>query len=379
MSFEHINQVFHPERPVLKRGLLFGRSKEVATVVNHLETSGGHVLLCGHRGIGKTSIARVAESVLRENFSAARRAVDPANRISTSTRGRDSEIVARYITCDHRVTFDSIAGMILSDAKIGNVATDSISPSFLATLLSSVEGFALIDEAERLSSQDRVLIAELMKCLSDNSATFSICVVGVARTAIELFHQHPSIQRCLNEIPVRPLGRKDSQKLIEEGFASLGLIIRPDTVLDIVRLARGFPAYVVALCSSLAQYVLSNGRPEAKPDELRLALRDYLEGNGAGAYAVYKRAIAFDSNGVRRKLLLASSLVDDDEFTLEAIMAQLQGRYDLSADQSEEIIYDLSIDGPAKIFDIVIPRLYMFNNPRMPMIVQAVAYVEKLQ
>jgi type II secretory pathway predicted ATPase ExeA len=166
MTPELINQVFHPERPVVKRGLLVGRTDEVAKTISHLETVGGHVLLCGHRGIGKTSIAKVAEASLRE---------------------RHSSVVVAYLMCDQRITFDVIVDVLLTHAKIPRAALHIASPAFVAAALVNVEGFLLIDEAERLNVEDRLLIAELMKSLSDSSAKFSLCVVGVARTALNSF------------------------------------------------------------------------------------------------------------------------------------------------------------------------------------------------
>jgi len=356
MSLERINQVFHPERPVVKKGLLFGRTTEVAKTVAHLETVGGHVLLCGQRGIGKTSIARVAEALLRE---------------------KHGSVVVAYVTCDQRISFDRIIGMIFAEAKLGNIAIDQVPPSFVAAALSEVEGFVLIDEAERLAHADRLLIAELMKCLSDHSAKFSVCVIGVARTALDLFHQHPSVQRCLNEIPIRGLQKRDIQALIEDGFAALEQKIRPDTVLDIVRLSRGFPAYAVAICHHLAQTVHTSQKSTASPTDLCDALEEYLRGNGAGAFAVLRRVLAVGERGAKRDLLLASSYIDDDEFTLEQISASAVQFTDGTREPTDAMLTDLCIDGPTKVFDIVVPGIYTFNNPRMSMIIQAHDFVQR--
>jgi len=356
MSLERINQVFHPERPVVKKGLLFGRIAEVAKTVAHLETIGGHVLLCGQRGIGKTSIARVAEAHLREKYAS---------------------VVVAYITCDQRITFDRIISLIFAEAKLSNIVIDQVPPSFVAAALSEVEGFLLIDEAERLAQADRLLIAELMKCLSDRSAKFSICVIGVARTALDLFHQHLSVQRCLNEVPIRGLQKRDIQALIEDGFSALEQKIRPDAVLDIVRLSRGFPAYAVAICHKLALTVHLSQRSMATPVDLCDTLEEYLQANGASAFSVLKRVLAVGAKEAKRDLLLASSYVEDDEFTLDQISAYAVQFTDGSRELTDDLMTELCIDGPTKVFDIVVPGIYAFNNPRMPMIVQAYDFIQR--
>jgi hypothetical protein len=146
-----------------------------------------------------------------------------------------------------------------------------------------------------------------------------------------------------------------------------------------VRLSRGFPSHAVSLSYHLATHLLTVSTREAGPSDLRDALNSLLSGSGAAAFAVHKRAVATGQGRAKKDVLLATSNIDDDEFTIVHVMQELSKRSKLAEEMAEELISELSIDGPAKVFDVVVPGLYAFNNPRMPTIIQVIDYVQNVR
>lgn len=349
-----IDEVFHPERPVTKRGLLVGRDVEVDLAIARLGTAGGHVLICGHRGIGKTSIARVVETALR---------------------AKDPNFFAQYFSCDSKSTFQVLAEALAHRARISIPQSLVGSPSIAADHLSMIHGFLLIDEIDRLAKAERILLAEFMKALSDRAANFAVCVVGIARTANDIFDGHLSVHRCLNEIHVRQLPKSQIAKLVDERFSFLRLKVRADIVMDIARLSQGFPSNAVAICRHCAEGLLQTTSTELGPESFRKGLRLLLKERGQAPSDVLLRVLQGDRLEERRAILLGASSLEQEEFSDSALLAATRRRGALSDDLFDALTFGMCIEGTEKVFDIIVPGLFRFSDPRMSMIVDITEYL----
>jgi ATPase family protein associated with various cellular activities (AAA) len=353
MSTTILDSVF-PTGPVRKRGLLVGRDTEVDRAVTLLSASATHLLMCGLRGIGKTSIARVAEVILREG--------DPLARVD-------------YKQCGSRTTYVSLLEDVLKHLGVIRYRA-LVSPAEVADRLASASGFLLIDEFDRLAQEDRRLVAELMKALSDCGSRFAICAVGVAATALDLFDEHPSVARCLTELPVKILAKNDIQTIATNGFQALGLAVREDLLLDIARLSRGFPAHVVLLCRYTAEYAMNSSTKKIEPRELRAALGNLLREKGAAAREAFLRATSGSAGDKARLVLRAAASLTSDEFT-EDELAETARFYGVSREQVKVTSIDCTARTPNQIFDVIRANTYRFRDPRMPWIILITEYLDQ--
>lgn len=354
MQQADIDRVFHPERPVTKRGLLVGREEEVTQAIARLSTGGSHVLICGHRGIGKTSLARVVESILI---------------------AKDPNYVVQSLSCDTTTRFQVIAEILAIRANISLPPALIGSPAIAAEYLGKVNGFLLIDEIDRLAPPERVLLAEFMKALSDRAAAFSVCVVGIARTALDIFSGHLSVHRCLNEIYVKQLPKAEIARLVDDGFTLLGLRVRADVVIDIARLSQGFPSNAVAICRHSAEGLLETSSAQLSPELFRRGLRLLLKERGAAPSEIVQRVLRGEHLAEKRAILLAASSLEQEEFSENELLAATRRRITINAELFETLCLGFCIEGIEKVFDILVPGLYRFSDPRMSMVVDINEYL----
>ena len=350
-----LDEVFNPAQPVRKRGFLIGRNTEVERVVTHLTTPGTHLLICGVRGVGKTSIARVAEVELRRKV--------PHSHVD-------------YMQCDTNTTFRDIAERALRALNPLQPTMRLDSPAIVAEALDGVSGFLLIDEFDRLKPEERRLLADLMKVLSDRSASFSICIVGVARNALDLFGEHPSVARCLVELPIHRLTKPDAQKLADEGFRTLSLRIRADLLLDIARISRGYPSNAVLLCRYIAETVIGASPASIDMPEMLQAMSTLLSEKGLSSRDAYLQLTSGAGGDDMKLVLNAASKLDDDEFTESELATVTVKAHSLSRPNISAAIALAAAKSPNRLFDTVRANTYQFRDLRMPMIIQVIEFMQ---
>src|SRR5580658_4376754 len=60
-----LGEVFRPSAPITDQQLFAGRNHELFSVVEAIQSVGQHAVIFGERGVGKTSLARVAMQTQR--------------------------------------------------------------------------------------------------------------------------------------------------------------------------------------------------------------------------------------------------------------------------------------------------------------------------
>jgi len=356
MNQSEIDEVFHPERPVTSQNLLFGRDVEVKKTLARLSISGGHVLISGHRGIGKTSIARVAESILRSQTPGA---------------------VFGFVSCDSTTRFSYLSEYMLDKAG-RRFSTDIInSPARAAEIVAKLIGFLLIDEVDKLKEEQRGLLGEFMKQLSDQSTTFNICLVGIAQTATDIFASHLSVHRCLNEVHVKKLLRPDIVELVHRGFATLQQKVVDQIVVDIAQLSQGFPSNAVVICRHAAESLLNLPAAELGVSQFRRGLQLLQEERGAAPLEVLRRMRSEDDYDSKYWIIRAGGLLEAEEFSDEQLYNETQKLHLVDRASFESFCLGLCLDGVEKIFDMVRPGIYRFTDPRMPMVVSIEDYLRR--
>ncbi len=261
--FARCDQAFTPFAPINLPEFFAGRSRHIERLETEIASPGRHVAIFGERGVGKTSLAKLAYFFLRQN-----------------------EEETHFVNCTSASTFDTIFSDVLASAGVEAVldgyesertgqmtlgvpafgasigtsrrhrrtfrrvnAGSAITPRFLLTQFGQSPGLIVIDEYDRVSdAQTHTRVAELIKAFSDARARTKIMIIGVAETLTQLIGEHESLSRSLAQIKLDRMSDDELLDIVERGCQHLEIAISSPIRLRIARLADGFPYFVHLLC-----------------------------------------------------------------------------------------------------------------------------------
>jgi Cdc6-like AAA superfamily ATPase len=173
----------------------------------------------------------------------------------------------------------------------------------------------VIDEFNEIDDHDTsVLIANLIKVLSDTGTNVTIVIVGVADSIADLFEKHQSIQRCTEQIVMPRMSPDERRDILDSRLGQLGMSMPDDTKREIINLSKGLPSYVHALGKHAVFSALSRGSLEVTKADAENAIGEVLKSAQQTLKDAYE--LATRSNTTRalfRHLLSACALAKVDE------------------------------------------------------------------
>jgi hypothetical protein len=252
----HLARVFTPASPVLSLHRLHGREKLVEAFQRAWNRRGCSVVIFGERGVGKTSILRCAAMMFK------------------------GAVFYHSASLDDR--FDAIMLSALEHFGASRdpegLASGRVTPQAVVRRLPSVPALLLVDDFERIESEEtRVAFADLIKKLSDSASRTTLAVAGVGCRLEDLIEAHESIRRHVVVLEVPSLGPPEIRDLVRDGISSLGLKIEQDAVEEIVRLSGGALDQAHLLCEAAVHELLAASRLGSLTSRT-VALSDVLAG-----------------------------------------------------------------------------------------------------
>ncbi len=323
--------VFSANRPVVARHDLFGREADLDRLLSWVLDQSGNALIYGPRGYGKTSLVRVF------------------GEIADSRRH-----VVLYASCSREIGFDELMRGYLAEipengsaskGSAGGVDTGLMSVQQVAGRLAAVTDASvvvIIDEFDRIERADtRQSIIELVKDVSDLTASVRFVIVGVATDATAILGYHPSVHRCITCVPLTRLDSAAITDMLARKSRADGLVIEAREIETIVGLTAG-SAYHAQLAG---QKLVSNARranvnlitaqdvddviTEIVSDAMLMdggfarLIRSLDDQRYAAVAALAKLALAGNDDIVRLALALADDGFDSDG--LHALCLELVG------------------------------------------------------
>lgn len=277
-------KVFTPAAPISVLQLLKGRDQILEDVKRAYYRQGASLILFGDRGVGKTSIARVAMNML------------PGNHFYYSASSLDTfESICLAMLSHYRVHWDqrtrSKTETTSKEAKIGipvasgelsherelsgqeiALASEILTPQEICRRLPKAEGLIIIDEFERISNSSiRMKFADLIKKASDNVINLTLMIVGIGTNIDELLGAHESASRSITEIKVHRLTTDHVKQIITEGMAELDLGIEETQADHIVTYTARFPYYAHLLCEGAVTNLISSLRAGTRHELIIIA------------------------------------------------------------------------------------------------------------
>lgn len=381
-------QVFAPFAPVDLPDFFAGRTRAVERLIDETRAPGRQLAIIGARGVGKTSLAALA------NFFVSRNDDDTF-----------------FVRCTESSTFDTIFGDVLlaanvhgtlngfetsethtlggklGPAQLGKrqetlaryrtvLPSSRITPSMLVKHFHERPGLIIIDEFDRVQdAETHTRVAETLKHFSDARTAMKILIVGVADTVSQLIGQHSSLTRCLGAIELKPMVEAELLDLLQRSEKRLDVIFRHNIKQKIVRLSDGFPHYAHLLglytAREAGKVLLADedARVVAGPEEYKNGIHLSIENVEAQLVEGFQRATVT----VKRKsdkfqtVLWSMALADQREVQVGEI-AEYASFFTGETHENAEFSYhlgELVKEERGRIIERVREGFYKFTNPLM--------------
>lgn len=279
--------VFTPRSPVREIRFLQGRDDLIEDMRGALYHLGAAIVIYGERGVGKTSLARLASEKLCKEMPPLQ-GIEP---IYYSVSEGDTFMhilgsilpplgVERVVTKVQTTTTSGEKSRVnlhvaeLEDKTHTETTTAARplveplpSPQAIVDQLKGKRALIILDDYERISDEEtRRFFPELIKKISDNQLAVSLIVVGIGDSANDLIKIHPSVQRNLTAIRVPRLTDEQIRQIAVKGFAALRLKYEPEAVEQIVRYSANFPFYTHRLCEGIVRAYVTQARANRRHD-----------------------------------------------------------------------------------------------------------------
>lgn len=308
-----LGEVFRPAVPVDHTDLFAGRMNELATLATVVAQPGRHAVIFGERGVGKTSLASVS-AVLTPTLNLKVNADQSDTFHSIWTKVID-ELTAYTFS---KRWFWGEEGKEIAQRAIELLDYDEHSPDrvrhFLRILSEITPVAVFIDEFDRVADPGTAtLFADAIKMLSDNAVPATLIIVGVADDVDSLIKEHASIERALEQVPMRRMDQQEIADIYSKGFGRVE--IRPDvgaTTL-LVALPQGVPHFAHLLGQEVSRPAIMTGRTDIGIDDVKKAVEAACHGSDASMISAYVRATTSSHKTHFADVLLACALTDTDE------------------------------------------------------------------
>lgn len=312
------NGLFTPSTPIAIAELFAGRRRQASKIVDAVGERGRHIILFGERGVGKSSMAQIAPFLIPKSLRSIRYI-----RVQAFP-GDTFSVVAKRIFANIHVEADYGEGnraYNVSEFYPGEITIDH----FLAEMQFFKESeipIVVIDEFNEIDDADTsILIANIVKALSDMGANVTIIVVGVADNITDLFERHQSIERCTEQITMPRMTADERRDILDRRLKQLNMSMSDPTKRKIINLSKGLPSYVHALGKYAVFSALSRRSTNILENDVDAAIAEVLQSAQQTLKDAYE--LSTRSNNTRalfRHVLTACALakVDDAGYFMPA-------------------------------------------------------------
>ncbi|HTC91638.1 MAG TPA: ATP-binding protein [Bryobacteraceae bacterium] len=301
-----IHQAFSPSAPIDSKDLFAGRLRQIDKLMGAIFQRGAHAIIFGERGVGKTSIANLLYDML--------------------VLGGQSGYQRARINCSDSMGFDMIWASVFRQLATtidgeqiylhDSVPVGATSEN-IRELLDSLDGPSLIiiDEFDRVSdSSTKILMADTIKTLSDNSTKATIILVGVADSIQELIAEHRSIDRSLIQVEMQRMSKAELIEIIDKGLARCQeLAISPEVKMRIGDYSQGLPSYTHLLAREACLQAVQTDRLSVTMDDLGLAVKEAADTQLETNLSSYRLSVTAPRGKNFKPVLLACALAAKDD------------------------------------------------------------------
>ena len=296
--------LFKPKTPIDDDKLFSGRIDQVNNLLDVVYEPGGHAIIFGERGVGKTSLAKIIPQKIAP-------VIPNIN-------------VPEPISCMSNDNFYKIWGNAFNEYSAGGrtpaehfAAHDNPYEvlNALADLPKDKMHIFIFDEFDRITDDSTYhLMADVLKHLSNNPSNVTIIIVGVGDTLLDLFGKHESIVRCCEQIKMPRMSDKECFAILDDRLPKLGFKIDKEVRARIVKLSQGLPGYVHLLGQLTLKQAIEAQRTSINKEDMNAALSEALQKADHKARSDYYKAVSSSAKDNKYKeVLLACALAESNE------------------------------------------------------------------
>ena len=316
-----LRSTFSPTTPIQRQEVFAGRRHQLEGARDAIDQVGQHAVIYGDRGVGKTSLAMVAQEI-----------------------ARNEGYFTSLITCDSTTDFSRVWKQAFREILVTNPDGTHGDASYLleedilrpddVRLAFKVLSFnapvvVFLDEYDTIApSDDGVLFANLVKILSDHGMDVTVVFVGVAQDVNKLITDHASVQRVLAEVSMPRMAAEERIDIVQRGLAGAGMEADPEVYRRISLLSQGMPAIVHRLGQTSAFEALDRGSLRVVIADVTAAINVVVSKNMESISTVYDQAVFSTRSGTLFvKVALACACVTSDDkgfFTSGALRRPLK-------------------------------------------------------
>lgn len=272
-----VGRVFTPHTAVGIRELFSGRKQQLRSLARAISSYGGHAIIFGERGVGKTSLGNFVKYLLPEGVQFASFSCD-AN--TTFNSIWDNILSALFVKIEKPVMgfpnqetssdFKPLSDYIPDKNKITGQQV-RIVLEYLKTGAAIV-----IDELDKLDKKTTTALADTIKMLSDYNVDVTLVLIGVGESVGALIKGHESIERALVQIHMPRMTDSEIEEVIEKGLNTIGMTIDDVLKNKVIILSRGLPHYTHLLMFHACQNAAEKDRKNVTEGDITYAIEQSI-------------------------------------------------------------------------------------------------------
>lgn len=296
--------LFKPKSPIDDEKLFAGRIAQINDILDAVYEEGGHAVIFGERGVGKTSLARIVQQKVQPIFKSLR---------------------VHNTSCGSKDNFYTIWGNAFNnfEAQEGKRPADYFKEksnpyeiyNALDDLDKGIYNIFVFDEFDRIKDMDTlVLMGDLIKHFSNHPINITIIIVGVGETLTDLFAGHESIARCCAQIKMQRMSYAECREILTDRISKIGFTLPNEVEGAIIKISQGMPGYVHLLGQLSLRSAIDRKSKKLSMDDFRSALNQVLSKTDYETRTEYYKAIASSNpDNKYKEVLLACALAKSNE------------------------------------------------------------------
>lgn len=298
--------IFDPKSPIDDGRLFSGRFEQIDDILDAVYEKGGHAMIFGERGVGKTSLANILSSKVAPILQ---------------------DLRVLHVDCGTGDDFYTIWGNAFNDFEAGPNREERPADYFRRTdnpyeiynaikdLDSSKYHIIIFDEFDRIKDEKTLYqMGDLIKYFSNHPQNVTIIIVGVGETLTDLFLGHESIERCVSQVKMPRMSYKESKAIITERIPKIGFSITEDVQNGIIKLSQGMPGYVHLLGRLTLRAAIERRSTSIDKEDFKIALTKTLDKTDQRTREDYYRAVSSPNKDNKYKeVLLACAMAKSNE------------------------------------------------------------------
>jgi Cdc6-like AAA superfamily ATPase len=313
--------LFTPGTSIKEQDLFAGRATQIEKLTQRIRLTGGHAVIYGERGVGKSSLVNIFRYVADTRPGGIQYI-----RVAATAGDTFHDIFQKIFK--RMTVVESGGSRRLADFYENRTITpDDVLLEF-ENFCQTVTPIIVIDEFDRLSDDgSKALVSDTIKLLSDEAVSATVFVVGVSDAVDDLLKGHESIGRAIAEIEMPRMSDDEIASIIRVRLHRAGMKIGSDALWDMIFIAKGLPHYAHLLGLHAMQAACDRQSLEITESDITEATARSLAEANQSIRESYDKAIYSErKDNIFREVLTACALAQKDpqgKFSAKAVARKL--------------------------------------------------------